>query len=193
MNLYISDLHFGHANVIRFDNRPFKSADEMDRTMIQLWNYRVQHDDTVYIVGDLCYRNENPAQWYLRQLKGKKYLILGNHDEQILKNQAALAYFEGVDRMMEIQDGDRHITLCHYPLTEWRKYYSGSWHIYGHIHNTKKEAYEIMCKKDHALNAGCMINNFAPASFNELLRNNEAFKKDGSGAERDPDMDLDSL
>ena len=29
MNLYISDLHFGHTNVIRFDNRPFADRDEM--------------------------------------------------------------------------------------------------------------------------------------------------------------------
>ena len=31
---YISDCHFGHENVIRFDNRPFASAGEMDHVMI---------------------------------------------------------------------------------------------------------------------------------------------------------------
>ena len=30
MNYYISDLHLGHANVIRFDNRPFENIDEME-------------------------------------------------------------------------------------------------------------------------------------------------------------------
>lgn len=30
MNLYISDLHFGHKNVIGFDHRPFIDTDEMD-------------------------------------------------------------------------------------------------------------------------------------------------------------------
>ena len=33
LNLYISDLHFGHSNVIRFDHRPFADRDEMDRLM----------------------------------------------------------------------------------------------------------------------------------------------------------------
>ncbi len=33
-----------------------------------------------------------------------------------------------------------------------------------------------MKKKDHALNAGCMINNYMPVSFEELIRNNEIFK-----------------
>ena len=60
MILYTSDLHFGHSNVIRFDHRPFADADEMDHVLIELWNDRVQADDTVYIVGDLCYRSVHP-------------------------------------------------------------------------------------------------------------------------------------
>ena len=27
---YISDLHFGHSNIIRLDMRPFESTEEMD-------------------------------------------------------------------------------------------------------------------------------------------------------------------
>ncbi len=177
MILYTSDMHFGHASVIKFDNRPFKDADEMDHVMIELWNGRVQPDDTVYIVGDICHRSKHPAEWYLRQLKGHKFLIEGNHDQPVLKDKAAMQYLEGVDKMMDIKDGDKHICLCHYPITEWNSYYHGSWHIYGHIHNRKDETYEIMKKKDHALNAGCMINNYMPVSFDELIRNNEIFKK----------------
>ena len=87
MILYTSDLHFGHSSVIRFDHRPFADVDEMDHVMIELWNGRVQPDDTVYIVGDLCYRSSHPAEWYLRQLKGHKFLVLGNHDFPILDKQ----------------------------------------------------------------------------------------------------------
>ncbi|MCR5625250.1 MAG: hypothetical protein K6G11_08430 [Lachnospiraceae bacterium] len=57
MILYTSDLHFGHANVVGFDHRPFADRDEMDHVLIELWNGRVQPNDTVYIVGDLCYRS----------------------------------------------------------------------------------------------------------------------------------------
>jgi calcineurin-like phosphoesterase family protein len=30
MNYYISDLHFGHANVLKYDHRPFEDTEEME-------------------------------------------------------------------------------------------------------------------------------------------------------------------
>ncbi len=79
-----------HSNVIRFDHRPFADRDEMDHVLIELWNGRVQPDDTVYIVGDYCYRSDHAPEWYLRQLKGHKFLVLGYHDLPILDNPKAL-------------------------------------------------------------------------------------------------------
>lgn len=177
MNLYISDLHFGHRNVINFDNRPFLDAEEMDQTLIQLWNSRVGAEDNVYIVGDFCYRNDKAAEWYLRQLKGHKHLIIGNHDGATLKNEKAMAYFESVDKMMHVSDDGRQICLCHFPIAEWNGYHRGSWHIYGHIHNSRSETYEFMKTKERALNAAACINNYTPASMNELIRNNRYFRE----------------
>ncbi len=185
MIYYTSDLHFGHENVIKFDNRPFTDADEMDRMMIELWNGRVRQEDMVYIMGDLCYRSSHPTEWYLARLKGHKFLVLGNHDLPIQENPEALKLLDGVDKMMDVKDGDRRVCLCHYPMVEWNAYFRGSWHIYGHIHNRKDEAFEIMKKKDHALNAGCMINNYMPSTFEEVVRNNEIFRQSGEkGRER---------
>lgn len=177
MNLYISDLHFGHRNVITFDNRPFLDAEEMDQALIKLWNYRVSADDNVYIVGDFCYRSENAPEWYLRQLKGHKHLIIGNHDGDTLKNEKAMAYFESVDKMMHVSDAGKQICLCHFPIAEWNGYYKGSWHIYGHIHSRKDETYEFMKTKERALNAAACINNYTPVSMNELIRNNQYFRE----------------
>jgi calcineurin-like phosphoesterase family protein len=62
-------------------------------------------------------------------------------------------------------------------MADWNGCVSrATWHIYGHIHNRKEEAYHYMKTKERALNAGCMINNYTPASFNELVRNNNAFQ-----------------
>ena len=56
MNYYISDTHFGHLNCIRFDNRPFASAEEMDAELIRRWNEKVSDGDDIYFLGDLTYR-----------------------------------------------------------------------------------------------------------------------------------------
>ena len=95
-----------------------------------------------------------------------------------MKNEAALSYFETVDDYKKIHDNGNTIILCHYPIVEWDGFFHGTWHIYGHIHNNTNDAFHVMKKMDHALNAGCMINNYTPASLNELIRNNEAFKKE---------------
>lgn len=79
MIYFTADTHFGHYNAIRFCDRPFASAEEMDEAMIQNWNDRVTGNDTVYILGDMFFRSTN-AEGILKRLKGKKRLIVGNHD-----------------------------------------------------------------------------------------------------------------
>ena len=59
MNFYIADMHFGHKNIIRYDNRPFGSVEEMDKALIQLWNETVGSDDIVYILGDFSWYKED--------------------------------------------------------------------------------------------------------------------------------------
>ena len=49
-NFYISDLHIGHENILRFDNRPFADVSEMNNKLIENWNARVHSNDTVYIL-----------------------------------------------------------------------------------------------------------------------------------------------
>ena len=117
MIYYISDLHFGHRNVIAMDGRPFESIEEMDATLIRLWNERVTDEDDVYIVGDFAYRNNYTATWYLRQLKGRKHLIIGNHDLHTIQDAKAMECFASVEKMLRIVDNDRVVSLC---TSRWR-------------------------------------------------------------------------
>lgn len=168
MKYYIADIHFGHKNVLTFDNRPFANVDEMDREMIRLWNMTIGAQDEVYIVGDFACRNERPAEWYLSQLQGHKYLVIGNHDGNLLRNEKAMGYFEAADKMMHVSDEGHQICICHFPLAEWNGFYRGSIHIYGHIHNRQDEAWEFMKTRSNAYNAGCMLHGYKPVTLKEL-------------------------
>ena len=169
MIYYTSDLHFGHDRVIQMDQRPFSDVDEMDHALIERWNARVRDGDDVYVIGDFCYRSKHPADWYLRQLRGKKHLIVGNHDGKTLKNPEAMAYFETVQQIASIDDDGRWVIMCHYPMLEWPGSRRHSYHIYGHIHNRMNQAHYIMSARDRAYNAGCMLHNYAPVTLQELI------------------------
>lgn len=76
MIYFIADTHFGHENVIKFCDRPFACADEMNEALISNWNERVNGNDTVYIIGDMFFRCREPES-ILKRLRGKKQLKSG--------------------------------------------------------------------------------------------------------------------
>lgn len=81
MILFTADLHLGHTGIISLTNRPFSSVQEMDEVLLRNWNEKVHKNDTVYILGDLFFRNTVPASDYLEEMRGTKHLIIGNHDK----------------------------------------------------------------------------------------------------------------
>lgn len=174
---YIADTHFGHEAVIRMNRRPFETIEEMDKTIIDNWNSAVSEEDEVYIVGDFMFRSRHKPSYYLAQLKGKKHLILGNHEKWT--NQVELpAFFESVGIMKEITDMNRHVVLCHYPMAEWPRYYKGSLHIFGHIHNNRDcDAFRYYRKNFNMLNAGVDVNHFIPVDLQQLIVNNTFFRQ----------------
>ena len=76
MNYYISDLHIGHENILRFDNRPFADVNEMNNKLIENWNARVRSDDTVYILGDFIWAKESEWPSIVGSLGGNKVLMV---------------------------------------------------------------------------------------------------------------------
>lgn len=135
-NFYIADYHFGHANVIKFDNRPFSSSEEMDKEMIKNWNNVVTNDDTVYILGDFCWDTEDRWIEILNQLSGKKVLIRGNHDLKTMSQQLRNK-FQDIKDYKEVKDNSKRVLLSHYPIPFYRGAYNGDIvHLYGHIHVT---------------------------------------------------------
>ena len=80
MIYFTADTHFFHSNIIRMGNRPFQSMEEMNQALIQNWNAKVSDNDDIYILGDLTLKGPSLTNELLRQLRGRKYLIRGNHD-----------------------------------------------------------------------------------------------------------------
>lgn len=178
MIYFTADHHFGHKNIIKHCSRPFQTLAEMDEALIANWNAVVKKNDTVYIMGDLFFRNVTSADEYLQRLKGKKHLLIGNHDKDWMKKTDLPRYFESVERMTEINDGARKITLCHYPMMTWNHISKGSYMIHGHIHNnTDADYFSLIRNMPNLLNAGVDVNNYRPVGFNELLENNDKFKE----------------
>lgn len=153
MNYYISDLHFFHENVLRFDNRPYSSLEEMNKSLVDNWNDRVNPEDNVYFLGDFSFGKNPETIKILNQLKGHKYLIKGNHDGRYLKDINFTNRWEGIYDILEVDDivDDKpvRITLCHYPILSFKgRYRENYFHFYGHVHNTPEEKLTIKFVKE---------------------------------------------
>ena len=175
MIYFISDTHFGHKNIIKMCNRPFESIEEMDETLIKNWNNKVNGSDTVYIIGDMFYRSDN-VQQILQRLKGKKRLIIGNHDGSWMTKLDAAKYFASIDNYLEVSIDNHLVVMCHNPLLTW-KHQKKSYMIHGHIHiDTQADFWPLIAVRENLLNAGADINGFAPVSLSELIEDNKNFK-----------------
>ena len=175
MYYYIADPHFGHEHILSLCRRPFPNVAAMNESMIEAWNSRVTGNDVVYILGDMFFRCPDPEA-ILRRLKGRKRLIVGNHDSSWMEKPGLLSYFESVQDMAVITDGQHQLTLCHYPLLTW-KHERRSYMIHGHIHaNTHEDFFPLIAARERMLNAGVDLNGFAPVTFEELVENNRRFK-----------------
>ena len=132
MIYYIADMHFGHKNVIRFDNRPFADTDLMDEVLIHNWNERVTADDTVYVLGDAFWKNEENSVKIIQRLNGHKHLIRGNHDRV---HGRLRFHWESIEQYAEINDGNTLVIMSHYPIPFYKNQHYGAVMLYGHVHN----------------------------------------------------------
>ena len=162
MIYYIADMHFGHTNVLRFDNRPFSDTAQMDDTLLQNWNERVTADDTVYVLGDAFWKNEENSIRIIQQLNGHKHLIQGNHDRVKGKLRP---YWESIEQYAEVNDENRLVILSHYPILFYKNQHYGAVMLYGHVHNTRewklvekwKNEQWAMGIPSRLINVGCMM------------------------------------
>jgi calcineurin-like phosphoesterase family protein len=140
----VSDTHFGHANMLKFTRtdgspaREFKSVEEMDECMVSRWNAVVGESDTVYHLGDVFFGD---GHRHLGRLKGKKRLILGNHDAG--KCPHLHRHFPKIMIWRMFREYDALLT--HIPVHE-SALYKVKWNLHGHVHwNSLEDPRYVNC------------------------------------------------
>lgn len=185
---FTSDLHFGHANVIKYCNRPFSDVNEMNNALIDNWNEVVEDTDTVFILGDLVMGKIAETLPLVKKLRGIKYLVPGNHDRMHKANTKSvdkrvewhLKYRTdgGIAAVIYYQEGFSIdipgvglVEMCHFPYSgdsqdedrydEYRPVDNGRWLLHGHVHDKWKV-------NGRQINVGVDVNNFRPVHVDEI-------------------------
>src|SRR4030042_1569678 len=157
------DHHFGHANIIKYCNRPYSNVREMDDELISIWNGQVAPDDEVYYLGDFTLGNSELAAYYFARLNGK-IRVLGNrwhHDKRWLdrmefpgcsgffSRSSFSVYIEFpivvIEEVGQNEDGKLiPAILCHYQFLNWDQQHYGSLHFFGHAHGKSEPRHNCL-------------------------------------------------
>lgn len=159
---FISDTHFGHANIIDFEDdagnkiRPFSSVEEMDELMVKNWNEVVRPGDRVYHLGDVVMNRR--CLPILERLNGRKVLVKGNHD--IFKLKDYTPYFEDV-RVYKVFP--KHGIICsHIPVHTGQLEGRFLFNVHGHLHHN-------VLDDDRYLNICVENTGYRPISLEAIL------------------------
>lgn len=178
---FIADLHFGHVNILAYDNREFPNIQAHDAALIQRWNASVNPDDDVWVLGDISWHSPEKTVEIFNQLNGKKHLCIGNHDKSLLRNQKVRDLFVEIVDYKEVKvDAQTGIVLSHYPIPCFNHHFHGWYHLYGHVHNSfewnmmKEVKYQMTALYErpcNMFNVGCMIPgmDYTPKTLEEII------------------------
>lgn len=146
----------------------------MNEAIIQNWNAVVQEDDVVFVLGDLGFCGIEKLRPLMSQLKGKIFLIQGNHDSDKVVNKL---YEEGIIKdyfkLLEVtivndeECPNQQLTLCHFPMIDWYNKEKGAWMVHGHQHQLPETP---SCSVLH-WDVGLDKNHMTPISFEQLKIN----------------------
>lgn len=152
---FLSDTHFGHANIIRYSQRPFTSVGEMNDTLIANFRACVSPTDTVLWLGDVALGPADLLRNVMTQLPGTHVLVRGNHD----RSAAAMARagFAAVAEELVMHVGGRVVRASHHP----RPVRAGEVYMHGHTHETKRRV-------DNRIHVGVDAWDYRPAGYEEI-------------------------
>ena len=156
---FTSDLHFEHANIIKYCNRPFINVEAMNRELIKRWNNYVKHDDLVYCVGDMihCPRSKGRIRYFEAILNGQIVHIYGNHKSEQSYLYKCIMHF-----------GGKSVFVTHRPSHTKAEIPKGTdFCICGHVHNLYKHKW---VEDIPVINVSVDVWNFQPVSTESILK-----------------------
>ena len=160
---FIADTHFFHTNILKFVDdaghriRPFSGLEEMHELMVDCWNGLVKDEDYVYHLGDVTFQYHAPFNILMRRLKGRKRLIIGNHDK--IWNPALKNNFEKAFLWHGFKE--HNFTASHLPLP-LDSLRDGKFNVHGHLHQNKKS-------DPHYINVSVEVRDFAPVHLDTII------------------------
>lgn len=157
----ISDLHYGHENIIDYCNRPFDDVDEMNETLVNNWNSTVGDDDVVIFLGDLAMWGHDAAVSCFNKLNGQIVFVEGNHDD-VDEDSAPFP----IVKSCEISHGKYHFYCEHNPENvDVTKY---DWLIHGHTHNNNIRKFPFINIDNNRINVSAELLGYTPISLDDL-------------------------
>ena len=194
MRYYISDLHFYHDALNRvMDCRGFRDEQDLNEYMITQWNRKVRKNDEVVVLGDLSMEKWEKTKQVVDRLKGKIYLIQGNHDRFVKDKDFDDSRFVWIRSYAEMHDNGRKVILSHYPVMCYNGQNRLSKHgnpktymLHGHVHDTLDqrllEQFQEMTRNTmrgdapipcNLLNCFCMYSDYQPLGLDEWIAYHE--------------------
>lgn len=155
---FSSDKHFGHYNILRICNRPYKTLQEMESDYINKHNSMVTNNDDYYDLGDIGYRcSPSHVSGLIRKMNGRIHVILGNHDKSLrsairnhilddLIDSGKLEIYGSIDptvitsKILNIDN--QRVIISHYAYRTWPSAFRGTIHLYGHSHGNLSDYYK---------------------------------------------------
>ena len=145
---FMSDLHYGHENIIEIDKRPYNTIEDMNSYIVQELKTKLWPTDILFDLGDLFWRTTNikKCREVLDQIPTRNlYKVVGNHDpykhyipeEKGDTNNLCDRFIKVADLLdihIKIETNEYLVQLCHYPIMDFNHMYHGGLHIFGHTH-----------------------------------------------------------
>lgn len=142
MSIFItSDLHFGHDREFIWGARGYADVNEMNIKQLEKFNSVVTEEDEVWILGDSLLGDAEEGLKYLKQLKGKIHICLGNHDTATREKMFKDLGWD-VQLCARLKYKKMNFYLSHYPTItsngEINSPTQVAWNIHGHTHASSR-------------------------------------------------------